>query len=203
MRANHVRRRLAAGEPSIGTWLSSPRPKPRSTSAASASTGWSSTPSTTRSISGPWPRCSRRWPPAARRRWCGSHGTARRTSSECSMPAPGAWSCRWSTPGKRPNRPSPPPATTRTGRAASAVAASRCRSMPALRIFPQRERSDPGRPPDRAYPGGRKRGRDPECAGGRRLLHRSQRSRRFDGLGTRRAAGKRRSAAGGGHHRDS
>jgi 4-hydroxy-2-oxoheptanedioate aldolase len=27
MRANHVRRRLAAGEPSIGTWLSLPSPE--------------------------------------------------------------------------------------------------------------------------------------------------------------------------------
>ena len=55
MRANHVRRRLAAGNRRSAPGSPSPRPRPRSMSAASGSTGSLSTPSTTRSISGRCP----------------------------------------------------------------------------------------------------------------------------------------------------
>ena len=135
MRANHVRRRSRPGSPRSAPGSPSPARRRPSTSPRSGSTGSSSTPSTTRSTSAPWPRCSAR--SRQRDRADGAHPLEhrRRTSSGCSMPAPGASSCRWSTRGKRRSWRSSPPATTPRGRAASAAAASPCLRRPGPRTI--------------------------------------------------------------------
>ena len=128
MRANHVRRRLAAGEPSIGTWLGLPSPE-AAEYVATLGFDWLVVDTEHNAIdirtlcqmfgaiapSGVAPMVRIPW----------NHP---RTSSGCSMPAPGASSCRWSTAGKKPSGRSRPPATRR------AATRSVGGGMPALRF---------------------------------------------------------------------
>ena len=72
MRANHVRRRLAAGEPSIGTWLSLPSPE-AAEYVSRLGFDWLVVDTEHNPVDiRTWPRCSPRWPPAAPPRWCAS-----------------------------------------------------------------------------------------------------------------------------------
>ena len=175
-------------------------PERPNTSAGSASTGSSSTPSTTRRYSHPGPHvCGH-----------GRHVTApmvripwndRKTSSACSTPAPGASLCRWSTR-EEAERPSRRRATTR--RAAAASAAVVPRSLRHDRVEYYRTPTTTCWSSSRSSTSRRrKRRRHSQRARRRCLLHRPERSGRIHGPRTRRAARKRRAAPRRRYRRDS
>ena len=85
--------------PSIGTWLSSPSPE-AAEYVSRPGFDWlvvdtEHNPIDIRTLAQMFAAMAA----SSTARWCGSRNSPR-TSSGCSMPAPGVWSCRWSIPGK-------------------------------------------------------------------------------------------------------
>ncbi len=166
--------------------------RPRSMSASWASTGWWSTPSTTRLTSARWRRCLRRWPapgtaPMVRIPWntgrelqaragCRRLGCCRAHGQQPEEAEQAVEAARYAPLGNR---------SVGGGRHAMSFGTTRQQEY-----YGARQRRDLARTPDRAHRRCRERRRDHERTRRRRMLHWPERPRRLDGSGAWRAAGE-------------